>query len=135
MPSPPSRAFNSFRLVLVVAVAGLVGALAVGLAVRANRWEAQPILSVIRSDRIRGRTLEVQIESCLQGDRARIVDQDDASIVLRAESKGSPGGDCTDGLATVCAEDAIDGRMIVDESTGEAVALRVESLPNLPDCG
>lgn len=77
----------------------------------------------------------MRIESCLQGDRVRIVVENETSVVVGAESKGSAGGACIDGLATVCADQAVDERTIVDEMSGEVVDLGVESFPNLPDCG
>lgn len=131
---PRVAAYGAFRFAIVFAVVVVIAALAVAIVGKANRWDSQPILTVTASDRS-SRTLHVQIESCLQDDRVRLVEETETSIVLHAESKGSPDGDCVDGLATVCADQAVDERAIVDESSGEEVDLLIASRPDLPDCG
>lgn len=129
--SPVHRVVRAAVLVVVVAASV---ALVVGVIVRQERWQPQPILGVIVTNGIDGRTLQVQIESCGQDDRVDIVSEDGDTIVLEAESQGTPDGDCADGVATACTADLIGTRQVVDDATGDDVDVQVDPRRDLPAC-
>jgi hypothetical protein len=53
---------------------------------------------------------------------ARLASNDD-QVVVGAESKGSPGGDCLDGLAWLCLEEPLADRDLIDSTSGALIQL------------